>query len=212
MSTGNGASPPALDHRLFSDLHEQPGVTGVCLLAGGQVLSHNLPYADERVGDLASHVERLCLSYENVGRGIWQILAGFDTHWLLILSHQRLRLGVLLAPNTDPSPITSRGTRLLMEVAPMVLIEEQAPAPAEPAAAPGWSRPEFEKKLTVLLGRVAGQETARKIVLRELGRAGAGDPLSIAEVRQLGLAVLETIPNRGKRQALTEEFLNLLQP
>jgi len=218
VSPGNGSSPDSLDQRVFSDLHEQPGVTGVCLQAGGQVLTHNLPFSDERIGDLAAHVERLCVSYENVGRGIWQILAGFDTHWLLILSHQKLRLCVLLVPGTDPSPIASRGTRLLMEVAPMVVVEKAAPLPPPMAESangtsnlPSWSRLQFEQKLTALLGRVAGQDTARKIILRELARAESADTLPPADVQSIGLAVLNTIPNRGKRQALIEEFFNQLK-
>ncbi len=222
MSFENGSASLSLDQRLFSDLHEQPGVAGVCLQCYGQVLTHNLPYSDERIGDMASHVERLCVSYENVGRGIWQILAGFDTHWLLILSHEHLRLSVLLTPATDPSPISSRGTRLLMEVAPLITAKEAvAPIAIVPPSSngsgeegPSWSRLEFEQKLTALLGRVAGQDTARKIISRELTRAGAAavDPLPLADAQGIGLAVLNAIPNRGKRQALIEEFFNLLKP
>lgn len=211
-----GIASPAIDQQIFSDLHEQSGVSGVCLQVGPQVLAHNLPYSDERVGDLAAHVERLCSSYENVGRGIWQVLAGFDTQWLLILSHLSLRLSILLIPQTDPSPISSRGTRLLMDIAPRVLEpaahSEPGPTPSGGSVLVSWSRGDFEQKLTALLGRVAGQDTARKIIQREMARAGAGDVLPPAEIQSLGLAVLNAIPNRGKRQALVSEFFALLKP
>lgn len=216
MSLSNGSRP--IDQRIFSDLHEQSGVGGMCLQAAGRVLTHNLPYSDDRVGDLAAHVERLCASYENVGRGIWQILAGFDTQWLLILSHVSLRLSILLVPNTDPSPISSRGTRLLMEIAPHILVPE---TPAEPVPElsgashlEAWTRQDFEQKLTALLSRVAGQDTARKIIQRELARAGraASDVLPPDELQSIGLAVLNAIPNRGKRQALISEFIALFKP
>ncbi len=219
MTISNGNTPPSFDQRIFSDLHEQPGVSGVCLQLANRVLTHNLPYSDDRVADLAAHIERLCLSYENVGRGIWQILAGFETSWLLILSHQSLRLGILLKPDTDPSLIASRGTRLLMEIEVPVasLPAEPAPLPAVPVAAqpevPTWSRREFEQKLGGLLVRVAGHGTTQKIIQRELERQGAGgrDFLPLPEVERIGLAILDSIPNRGKRAALSDEFLSMIK-
>lgn len=218
MTIPNGNTPPSFDQRIFSDLHEQPGVSGVCLQLANHVLTHNLPYSDDRVADLAAHIERLCLSYENVGRGIWQILAGFETSWLLILSHQSLRLGVLLQPDTDPSLIASRGTRLLMEIEVPGISHPAGPMPlsgtpeASQPEARTWIRREFEQKLGGLLVRVAGHGTAQKIIQRELERQGAGskDVLTLPEVERLGIAILDSIPNRGKRAALSEEFLSMI--
>jgi hypothetical protein len=214
MMPSNGAAIP-LDERLFSDLHEQPGVTGVCLQSGSLVVTHNLPYSDDRVGDLAAHVERLCQSYETVGRGIWQILAGFESNWLLILSHRSLRLAILLQPNTDPTLIASRGTRFLMG---LEVVQEAPPAapvsePPSPPVGKTWSRREFEDNLSGLLSRVAGQGTARKLIQRELEKSAVAgnDHFPTAEVERLGLAVLSSIPNRGKRSALTDEFLSMIK-
>jgi len=219
VTTSNGNTPPSFDQRIFSDLHEQPGVSGVCLQLANRVLTHNLPYSDDRVADLAAHIERLCLSYENVGRGIWQILAGFETSWLLILSHQSLRLGILLRPDTDPSLIASRGTRLLMEIEVPDVSQPAVPAPLPtvPVAAtpevPTWSCREFEQKLGGLLVRVAGHGTTQKIIQRELERQGAAgkDVLPLPEVERIGIAVLNSISNRGKRAALSDEFLSMIK-
>lgn len=205
--------------RLLTDLYSQPGVCGACLQVRDTVLIHDLPYSDDRIAGLAKRIDRLIAGYENVGRSIWQICAGFEKYRLLILCRSNTRLSILLKPETDPALIAGRATRLLMEVdipeptaevpAPTQMPEPAAVVPA--AAIPGgMPREDFEKLVVGLLSRVTGSATAAKLIQRELAAQNGATSFPKEEARKLGLAVLENIPNRGKRESLVSEFLNAL--
>jgi hypothetical protein len=205
--------------RLLADLYAQPGVCGACLQVRDTVLIHDLPYSDDRIDSLAKRIDRLIAGYENVGRSIWQICAGFEKYRLLILCRSNTRLSILLKPETDPALIAGRATRLLMEVeipteaavpsaAPAQSHAATTPLPVTTAGENGIGREELEKLVTGLLSRVTGSVTASKLIQREL--AGKNGSFPREEARKLGLAVLENIPNRGKREALVSEFLNAL--
>jgi hypothetical protein len=205
--------------RLLTDLYSQPGVCGACLQVRDTVLIHDLPYSDDRIAGLAKRIDRLIAGYENVGRSIWQICAGFEKYRLLILCRSNTRLSILLKPETDPALIAGRATRLLMEVdipeptaevpAPSQMPEPAAVVPA--ASIPdGMPREDFEKLVVGLLSRVTGSATAAKLIQRELAAKNGATAFPKEEARRLGLAVLENIPNRGKRESLVSEFLNAL--
>jgi hypothetical protein len=205
--------------RLLTDLYSQPGVCGACLQVRDTVLIHDLPYSDDRIAGLAKRIDRLIAGYENVGRSIWQICAGFEKYRLLILCRSNTRLSILLKPETDPALIAGRATRLLMEVdipeptaevpAPSQMPEPAAVVPA--ASVPdGMPREDFEKLVVGLLSRVTGSATAAKLIQRELAAKNGATAFPKEEARRLGLAVLENIPNRGKRESLVSEFLNAL--
>jgi hypothetical protein len=212
--------------RLLTDLYSQPGVCGACLQVRDTVLLHDLPYSDDRIDGLAKRIDRLIAGYENVGRSIWQICAGFEKYRLLILCRSNTRLSILLTPETDPALIAGRATRLLMEVEipegspvppspqehPMdiPLAAAATPAAVNPVAADGMPREDLEKLVVGLLGRVTGSVTAAKLIQRELGGKNGATAFPKEEARKLGLAVLDNIPNRGKREALVSEFLNAL--
>ena len=207
--------------RLLTDLYSQPGVCGACLQVRDTVLIHDLPYSDDRIAGLAKRIDRLIAGYENVGRSIWQICAGFEKYRLLILCRSNTRLSILLKPEIDPALIAGRATRLLMEVeipeAPAAQMPEAAPVPkavevqpqavAEPVPAGGLSRAEFEKLLLGLMTRVTGATIAAKLVERELAGKNGATSFPKEEARKMGLAIIENIPNRGKRGALAQEFL-----
>lgn len=192
------------------DLHNQPGVDGTCLQAGGRVVAHDLPFSDERAGDLAACIERLCESYIAVGRRVWQVFFGFERISVLVVTRDSLRLTILLRPDTDPAKLTSRATRLLLDlnIAPPTRTEPAAEAPV--TAPGGMSRADFEKLLTGLVGRVIGYAQAAKIVQPPLQRAGTNGSMTKADARRIGLEILEAIPNRSKRAALVSEFLHSL--
>ncbi len=205
--------------RLLTDLYSQPGVCGACLQVRDMVLIHDLPYSDDRIAGLAKRIDRLIAGYENVGRSIWQICAGFDKYRLLILCRSNTRLAILLKPEIDPALIAGRATRLLMEVDIPEPALAQPPPPDHPVetAAPiavaipdGMPREDFEKLVIGLLGRVTGTATASKLIQRELAAKNGATAFPKEEARKLGLAVLENIPNRGKRESLASEFLNAL--
>lgn len=210
--------------RLLADLYSQPGVCGACLQVRDSVLIHDLPYSDDRIAGLAKRIDRLIAGYENVGRSIWQIFAGFEKHRLLILCRSNTRLSILLKPETDPALIAGRATRLLMEVEipdgsaampppPDQPIENAAPVTVATVVADipdGVTREELEKLVIGLLSRVTGSVTASKLIQRELSAKNGTSAFPKDEARKLGLAVLENIPNRGKREALVSEFLNAL--
>ncbi len=201
--------------RLLSDLYVQPGVTGACLQLGNIVLVHDLPYSDARVTDLAARIENLVGSYESVGRGIWQICAGFENFRLLILCHSMMRLSLLLQPGTDPSHAAGRGMHLLMEVknfAPRQAASPPPPVHSEKETKTGMPREEFERLVSGLMGRVTGSAQAAKLIQRELIANQINGQLDPEEARSIGLTILEHIPNRGKRAALCSEFLNALKP
>lgn len=214
--------------RLLADLYSQPGVCGACLQVRDTVLIHDLPYSDDKIAALAKRIDRLIAGYENVGRSIWQICAGFEKYRLLILCRSNTRLSILLKPEIDPALIAGRATRLLMEVEipdqaavqppPPELPVEAAPIPVSTATAaaaatpsPGdCSREELEKLVVGLLSRVTGTVTAAKLMQRELAGKNGASSFSRDEAKRLGLNVLENIPNRGKRETLVSEFLNAL--
>jgi len=212
--------------RLLTDLYSQPGVCGACLQVRDTVLIHDLPYSDDRIDGLAKRIDRLIAGYENVGRSIWQICAGFEKYRLLILCRSNTRLSILLKPEIDPALIAGRATRLLMEVEIPEGSAAQPPPPEKPveiaaAAIPtavvasvpeGIPREELEKLVVGLLSRVTGSVTASKLIQRELDGKNGTATFPKEEARKLGLAVLDNIPNRGKREALVSEFLNALNP
>lgn len=203
--------------RLLTDLYAQPGVCGACLQVRDMVLIHDLPYSDDRIAGLAKRIDRLIAGYENVGRSIWQICAGFEKYRLLILCRSNTRLSILLKPEIDPALIAGRATRLLMEVDIPEPALAQPPPPDHPVetAAPitvadGMPREDFEKLVVALLGRVTGTATASKLIQRELAGKNGATVFPKEEARRMGIAVLENIPNRGKRESLVSEFLNAL--
>jgi hypothetical protein len=203
--------------RLLSDLYAQPGVNGACLQVRDTVLVHDLPYSDDRIVGLAKRIDRLIAGYENVGRSIWQICAGFEKSRLLILCRSKTRLSILLKPETDPALIAGRAIRLLMEVdVPEPAPEVPAPTPVQPAAVAepagsGISRDDLEELVSGLLARVTGSATATKLIQRDLSKRNGTAVFSRDEARLIGTTILEHVPNRGKREALTSEFLSAIQ-
>lgn len=220
--------------RHLADLYSQPGVSGSCLQVGGLVVLHDLPYSDDRIANLAARVDHLMTSYESVGRQIWQLCAGFENFWLMILCRNNTRLTLLLKINADLDLIASRATRLIMDVeAPLSRGGAPGAHPAAPppglAPIPGTeapaaatasagtngshsiSREEFERIIGNLLARVTGQGQAAKLISREMSKeSGSAATLSRDDARRIGVKILEYIPNRGKRDALATELLNNL--
>jgi hypothetical protein len=206
--------------RLLTDLYSQPGVCGACLQVRDLVLIHDLPYSDDRIAGLAKRIDRLIAGYENVGRSIWQICAGFEKYRLLILCRSNTRLSILLKPEIDPALIAGRATRLLMEVdipdqspahVPDVpptpkAVEAQPLVAAEPVPT-GMSRADFHKLLMSLMTKVTGATIATKLIERELAGKNGATAFPKEEARKLGLAIIDNIPNRSKRGALAQEFL-----
>ncbi len=215
--------PDDAGNKFLNDLHSQPGVTGTCLQAGTSVLAHDLPYSDERVDDFAVALDHLCESYATVDRSIWQIFFGFESHWVLVLTRDVVRLTILLKPETDPALVASRATRMLMDLelnrqepafvpipTPALTPAVSAPAPVVPGGIP---KAHFEDTVVSLLGRVAGHAQAQKLVQRQMEKEKAEglDNLDPSLARRVGLAVLDFIPNRSKRSALASELLATLK-
>jgi len=71
-------------------------------------------------------------------------------------------------------------------------------------------REDLERLVVGLLSRVTGTSIAAKLMQRELSSKNGAVSFPKDEARKLGIAVLDTIPNRGKREALVSEFLNAL--
>ena len=220
--------------RHLADLYSQPGVSGSCLQTGDLVVLHDLPYSDDRIASLAARVDHLMASYDSVGRQIWQLCAGFENFWLMILCRNKTRLLLLLKANADLDLIAGRATRLLMDVEAPLSRESGAtslPPPgfaARPASPPVTAEPtpaatpingshasipmdDFERMVSNLLSRVTGQSQASKLIDRVLSKeSGLGSSLSITDARRIGISILDFIPNRGKRDALAAELLNNL--
>ncbi len=207
------ASQSGAVSKILIELYAQPGVSGVCLQKGRSIIKHDLPFSDDRIGNFAARVDHLVGGYEVVGRNIWQICAGFEKYWLLILSHGELRLSLLLKPDSDTSLVSSRAAHLLMQ---LDIPEEAAPPPVQSPMPstngnhPPVSKEYFVRLLSGLLGRVTGSAQASRLISRELSKYQDRPGFSVPEAREIGLAVLESIPNRGKRTTLTSEFLNAL--
>lgn len=215
-------TPDALRKNL-ADLYSHAGVSGSCLQTGSLVMNHDLPYSDERVANFAARVNHLVSGYESVDRPLWQICAGFENFRLLILSRGSTRLSVLLTPAAEVDLVAARATRLLMELemlptptsataAPPVLAgkPEAQPIQIEAEGPPMMKRAEFEKIVTGLLSRVTGQAQAAKLIQRAMSKETTpiNGELKRDDARRIGLAILDYVPNRGKRDALSSEFLN----
>jgi len=207
----------------LADLYSQPGVSGSCLQTGALVMNHDLPYSDERVANFAARVNHLVSGYESVDRALWQICAGFENYRLLILSRGNTRLSVLLTPAADIDLVSARATRLLMELEmlpaptnsatppPVLATKAEAQSiPQQEEGSPMMKRAEFEKIVTGLLSRVTGQAQAAKLIQRAMSKETTpiNGELKRDDARRIGLAILDYVPNRGKRDALSSEFLN----
>jgi hypothetical protein len=213
----NPASQSGAVSKILIELYAQPGVSGVCLQKGRSIIKHDLPFSDDRISNFAARVDHLVGGYEVVGRNIWQICAGFEKYWLLILSHGELRLSLLLKPDSDTSLVSSRAAHLLMQLDIPDKAEATPAAPAVPPPVastngnhPPVSKEKFVKLLSGLLGRVTGSAQASRLISREMAKYQDKTGFSVNEAREIGLTVLEFIPNRGKRTTLTSEFLNAL--
>jgi len=204
--------------QLLGSLYGQPGISGACLQVGGTVLVHDLPYSDDRVTNLGARINHLVDSYEGVGRGIWQICAGFENFRLLILCSGKTRLSLLLLPTTDPAQAAGRGMHLLMEVksltpaTPVVPESATAEVSTDAGSHQRIPREDFERLVSGLLSRVTGSSQATKLIQREIAnhKINGSTLLDTGDARRIGLSILEYIPNRGKRAALSSEFLNAL--
>lgn len=210
---------------ILAELYSQPGVSGCCVQSGRTVIAHDLPFSDDRVDRFASRVDHLILSYTGVGRTVWHICLGFEKYWVLVIARERNSLSILLQPNTDTTMIASRAAHLLMGVD--IVVEQMQPAPKLPPAnaivpilpaasapdeAPGIPVSELEQLLTGLLSRVMGSAQTSRLIARELQRQGAnGVALRPERAREMGLAVIDFIGNRSKRDALASEFLNAIK-
>lgn len=211
--------------KIIFELYSQPGVSGSCVQAGREVVRHDLPFSDDRIANFAAKLDHFIGSYESVDRTVWQLCAVFEKYWLLVLCRGEIRLSLLLNPDADTSTIGGRGAHLLMQLEPV-----PPPAPpvipaAVPAATNGTNgaavasanghgvRPakEIDGLLGNLLGRVMGSAQASKLIAREAKNRPPGDALSRDDAKAFGFAVLDYIPNRGKRQALVSEFLNAIE-
>lgn len=205
---------PEIGRKLL-ELYSQPGISGTCLQLGRGVVRHDLPFADNRVAEFASRLDHLLASYETVGRNVWQICTGFKEYWLVVLCRDDLRLSVLTLPGSDTATIASRTMHVLMQIEPLVRQTAQRPAARTPqvngsvngtSARPPVERTELEARLAGLLGRVMGSAQASRLIGRELATHAIGEHLTSAQAREVGRAVLEHIPNRGKRSALISEL------
>lgn len=212
-----GAASDGLQ-QLLVDLYAQPGVSGVCLQSGASVLVHDLPFSDTRAADLAARVEHLFASYEGVGREIWQVCVGFDDYWLLILCRGILRLSLLLKTESDVTLVSSRATRLLLELkvpsAQAEPVPEAMPLPTAEVIHGQISRLDFDRVVTSLLSRVTGRAQAGKLIAREMNKLNGQGSQGLApdDAIRLGESILDSIPNRGKRDALAAELRSIFKP
>jgi hypothetical protein len=210
------ATPEAMDlGKKLLELYSQPGISGTILQLGAGIIRHDLPISDRRVTEFASRLNHLLASYETVGRNVWQLCAGFKEYWLLILCRDDLRLGILVTPGSDTTAIASRTMNVLMQIEPLARRAAHSPGTgaASPAAGrngtaarPPVERADLEARLAGLLGRVIGSAQASRLITREIAAYGVGERLTLEQARDIGHAVLEKIPNRGKRSALISEF------
>lgn len=196
-------------------LYSQPGITGTCLQLGRQVVRHDLPFSDSKVAEFASRLDHLVASYETVGRNVWQICTGFREYWLVVLCRDDLRLTVLATPGADTGTIASRTMHVLMEIEPIARQSSPAQSGGTPgrngnsngtSALPPVERSALEARLAGLLGRVIGSAQASRLIGREFASHGIGERLTFDQAREVGRAVLDYVPNRGKRSALLSEF------
>lgn len=208
-----GQPPPVSEsvNQLLRDLYSQPGVSGACLQVNGLVLTHDLPYSDDRIAVLAKRIDELIAGYTHAERSIWQICAGYEKYRLLILCRSALRLSILLERETDPALIAGRATRLLMDIE----IPEPEPEPPtaqmlESVSADTIPRKELERLVTSLMSRVTGTMTAHKLFQRQMADRNGATAFAREDARSIGLEVLKSVPNRGKRESLTSEFLNAI--
>jgi hypothetical protein len=215
MNSKLGTSQEADLGKKLLELYSQPGISGTCLQLGRKVVRHDLPFSDSRVAEFASRLDHLFASYESVGRHVWQLCTGFKEYWLLVLCRDDLRLTVLANPGADTATIASRTMHVLMQIEPLARQTSPSPAARSPqfnsssngtSARPPVERAQLETQLAGLLGRVIGSAQASRLISREFATHAVGERLTLDQAREVGQAVLDYVPNRGKRSSLLSEF------
>jgi hypothetical protein len=210
-------------------LQRLDGVAGILLFKGENIVHRQMPFAHERTVELRRVVGRMLAGYQQVNRLIQQIYLDFEGGGLLLMVQGQSVLALVLTGRADPDLVTSVGGALLREHAPLLAelgtaeselpveheVEElvvtsprrmQEMAKSAEVVAANWML--LRKQVEMILSRVMGSAQVTRLIDRTLEEQQVGDPyrLSAGQARQLAVAIIEHIPNTGKRRQLLAEL------
>ncbi len=210
-------------------LQRLDGVAGILLFKGENIVHRQMPFAHERTVELRRIAGQMLGGYQQVNRLIQQIYLDFEGGGLLLMVQGQSVLALVLTGRAEPDLIASAGGALLREHAALLadLATTASERPAEPGVeelvvtspkrmqemaksagvvAANWML--LRKQLEMILSRVMGSAQVTRLIDRTLEEQQIGDPyrLSGGAARQLAVAIIEHIPNTGKRRQLLAEL------
>lgn len=212
-------------------LQRLEGVAGVMLFKGRNIVHRQVPFSDGRAVELLGVIEQLMDGYFQVRRKIRQIYLQFDGGTLLLSVQGEAVLLFFLTGRADPDLVASSGSVLMNDHA--ILLAALSKDPGVPATTSTDGVEELvvtsprrleeitskasvvvnnwggvRKLLDAVLGKVMGRAQAANLIDRTLTDCEVEDPyrLDSSEVLKVAVAVIEQIPNTGKRRQLLQEF------
>lgn len=212
-------------------LQRLDGVAGVMLFKGRNILHRQVPFSDGRAMELLGVIEQMMEGYFQVRRKIRQIYLKFDGGTLLLSVQGETILLFVLTGKADPDLVASAGSVLMNDHA--IVLAAVSKEPGIPASTADDGVEELvvthprrleeitskagvvvgnwggvRKLVESVLGKVMGRAQAANLIERTLRERQVADPyrLDTEEVRQVAVAVIEQIPNTGKRRQLLQEL------
>ncbi len=212
-------------------LQRLDGVAGVMLFKGRNILHRQVPFSDGRAMELLGVIEQMMEGYFQVRRKIRQIYLRFDGGTLLFSVQGEAILLFVLTGKADPDLVASAGSVLMNDHAIVLAAVSKEPGIPASTADDGVeelvvTHPRRLEEITFkagvvvgnwggvrklvesVLGKVMGRAQASNLIERTLRERQVAAPyrLDIEEVRQVAMAVIEQIPNTGKRRQLLQEL------
>lgn len=210
-------------------LQRLDGVAGILLCKAENIVHRQMPFSNERAAALQVIANQMLDGYRQVKRAIRQIYLEFDGGHLLFMAQDESLLVVVLTGRADPDLVSSVGGALLWDhsallatlpsvasaVAAAETVEElvvtsprrvQEMTKTAVQVTANW--PLLRQQMEAVLNRVMGSAQAARLIDRTLEASQIGDPyrLQVAQARELAQAVLEQVPNTGKRRQLMAEL------
>ncbi len=212
-------------------LQRLDGVAGVMLFKGRNIVHRQVPFSDGRAMELLGVIEQMMDGYFQVRRKIRQIYLQFDGGTLLLSVQGEAVLLFVLTGRADADLVASSGSVLMNDHAILLAALSKEPGVPATTSTDGVEElvvtsprrlEEITSKASVVvnnwggvrklienvLGKVMGRAQAANLIDRTLTDREVVDPyrLNSDEVLKLAVAVIEQIPNTGKRRQLLQEL------
>lgn len=190
-----------------------PGLVGVVLHQGEQVLAHEFPplYSTATLQEVASSVTRMFSGYARVGRHITHGLWKYAEGTLLVLTCYPAKPSGLLP--ADEELTTPFLTLLLLDAQVADAIISPARAMLSRLAeteSTVWAT--YRQEMLKMLGKVLARAQCEKLLVRVLNQfaPNAVSGIPRRKFSEFGKALIQEIPNRSKHAPLLAELDSIL--